>query len=167
MIFHTGDVCSICEETESEVTINDRCHMIIGQSYTPHDSISIDDNADFASQGWPGSGINGDPYIIEGLSIEERGAACISITGTTVYFKIKDCLLQKPPTYAGKKDSGVFLENVANGIVLNCIAEEMSLGIQVRDSRNCNLRNNIANDNHGGIYLINSSNCIMQGNTAK
>ena len=42
-------------------------------AYTPHAPITITSNADFSTQGWPGSGTVDDPYVIEGLNITSDG----------------------------------------------------------------------------------------------
>jgi len=54
---------------------------------TPHDPIVIDEDSDFNNQGWPGSGTEESPYVIEGLDITSDGN-CISISNTNVHFRI-------------------------------------------------------------------------------
>jgi len=44
-----------------------------GAAYTSHAPITISSNADFSTQGWPGSGTVDDPYVIEGLNITSDG----------------------------------------------------------------------------------------------
>ena len=61
-------------------------------SYITSDSIEITSNSDFLNQGWPGTGTLEDPYVIENLQIiSDR--ICISISGTTDHFIIKNCSL--------------------------------------------------------------------------
>lgn len=43
--------------------------ITINQQFTPHAPISIRSNADFAAQGFSGSGTESDPYRIENLNI--------------------------------------------------------------------------------------------------
>jgi len=53
---------------------------------TDHVPIIIDEEADFVSQGWPGTGTSGDPYLISGLSIVySSGTPSISISDTASY----------------------------------------------------------------------------------
>ncbi|MHA2133673.1 MAG: right-handed parallel beta-helix repeat-containing protein [Candidatus Thorarchaeota archaeon] len=64
--------------------------------YTNHVPFVIDGDADFDSQGWPGSGTEGDPYIIAGLRIvADLDMICISIMNTDLYFVIRDCYVEQ------------------------------------------------------------------------
>jgi len=65
-------------------------------TYIPHAPIWIMDDFDFQSQasseGWPGSGTPGDPYVIEGYDINGSIAGhCIWIETTTAHFEINNC----------------------------------------------------------------------------
>ncbi|MHA2265333.1 MAG: right-handed parallel beta-helix repeat-containing protein, partial [Candidatus Thorarchaeota archaeon] len=64
--------------------------------YTNHVPIVIDGDSDFTSQGWPGSGSEGDPYVIYGLRISyDLGVPLIQIWNTDAYFEIRDCLIDQ------------------------------------------------------------------------
>ena len=61
-------------------------------AYEPHEPIEIMSDLDFAEQGWPGNGIESDPYVIEGYEI--RGQySCIFVGNTSAYFVARNCLL--------------------------------------------------------------------------
>ncbi|TFG13140.1 hypothetical protein EU537_07470, partial [Candidatus Thorarchaeota archaeon] len=156
-------------------------------SYTPHAPITITSNADFAAQGWPGSGTKGDPYVIEGLNITDE-RHCIDIRETTVHFLIRNCLLS---SYEYTITSGVIFLNVTHGSVIDCSIEYHDQGIHLADSTNCVLTNNTvteARDGSGivlnrahnntlaynrairnyyhGIVIYYSDNCTIEHNTA-
>jgi parallel beta-helix repeat protein len=74
---------------------NESKAVIIGD-YTEHGPIVIDDDSDFVTYGFSGSGNPGDPYMIEGLRIvSDTGKPAIAITGTiTKYFRISNCTIE-------------------------------------------------------------------------
>ena len=68
--------------------------------YIPHDPFRINSDAEFVTmagiEGWPGNGLPGNPYIIEGYDINGSGYTyCIYIGNTTVYFEVRDCYLHE------------------------------------------------------------------------
>ncbi len=90
------------------------------QTYTPHAPMVIDSNDDFASEGWSGGGIQGNPYTIEWLEFTSAiDEACISISMTTAWFRIRYCCFA-PTDFA----YAVTLWNVSNGEILHCITAE-------------------------------------------
>jgi parallel beta-helix repeat protein len=154
----------VFENTKSGEVHNEGYKMTLGQSYTPHASIFINDNSGFAGQGWPGNGIVGDPYIMEGLSFDDWSDACIFIKGTTVYFEIRDCYFKRHES--GTTGNGIVLENVANGRVIDNIIEQRKWAIQVTKSSNCVLMNNTISRTWG-IFLTDSNNCTVGRNSVK
>ncbi|MGY5872322.1 MAG: NosD domain-containing protein [Candidatus Thorarchaeota archaeon] len=137
--------------------------MIPADSYIPHGPIVISNNNDFVTQGWPGSGTLVEPFIIEGLNIT-ADEVCISITNTTVYFEISDCLM-----FSGGVSSfdGIILENVTHGTVRNCNVHQHHMGISLLNSNNCILTGNTASNNSWyGFRLANSISCTLINNTA-
>ncbi len=139
-------------------------NIIPGFTYTDHAAIVINDDADFASQGWPGSGVIEEPYIIEGLSFVEGNDACISISDTTVYFEVRDCYFERSEGLT--TGIGIILENVANGNVIDCIMESLKQAIRILDSRYCIIMRNTVSRSWG-ISLENSSNCTLKENTVE
>ncbi len=164
MTFLSANGYLVFENTESCAVHNEKHQMTLGQSYTPHASIFINDNSGFASQGWPGRGIIGDPYIIEGLSFDDGSGTCISISDTTVYFEIRNCYFKRHES--GTTGNGVLLENLANGKIIDSIIEQRKLAIKVLDSQNCMLMNNIVYQTWG-IFLNNSNSCTLRENNVK
>ena len=122
-------------------------HLIAG---TPHAPIVIVSDANFSDtalvEGWPGDGSPGDPYRIEGLDIDLGGASghCISISNTQVHFIIRDCNLTGATQFM-VSGSGIFLNKVGNGTLIN----------------------NICNNNWNGILLDKSSFNLVTNNTCR
>ncbi|MBN2230092.1 MAG: right-handed parallel beta-helix repeat-containing protein [Candidatus Thorarchaeota archaeon] len=157
-------IIGIYSDEQPVIPINGdtRHKTAVPSSYIPHESIIIRNNSDFASQGWPGSGVPNDPYIIEKLNVtSDRN--CIDIRNTTVYFEIYDCLL----THAGdSRTEGILLVNVTHGKIINCSAELHLYAFHFWNCSDCTAMNNTARDNYGGFYCYESSNCTMNNNTA-
>ena len=94
-------------------------------AHTNHVPILIDGDDDFVSQGWPGSGTSGDPYIISGLNITyATGMVLITITDTRAYFVIRDCYINQ-----GSSTYGVFLNNATHGVIEHFTARSNDIGI--------------------------------------
>ena len=66
----------------------------ISSNYIPHAHIVIDNDDDFITLGFNGTGTSIDPYLIEGYNITAVGYdSAIEISDTTKYFEIRDCFL--------------------------------------------------------------------------
>ncbi len=109
-------------------------------AYTEHDVIVIRNNSDFETQGWPGTGTEGDPYTIEDLLIatSESDTMCIDIRDTTAHFVIRNCFLYGEH---GQWDFGLHIWDSFNGIIEDCTITEN--GIYLRDSDNMTITNNL------------------------
>ncbi len=132
-------------------------------SYTPHGPITISDDIDFESQGWPGNGTKTDPYVIEGLNITVTSTG-ISISDTRVYFEIRNCVvISSSPS----GNPGIYLYNSTYGVIEDCIVDSHSIGIHVYRSHHCMLINNTAsNSQDHGFHVSFSENCTLIGNEA-
>jgi parallel beta-helix repeat protein len=123
----------------------------------------ITSNADFESQGWSGSGLKEDPYIIESLAITSLEIG-IDISDTTVYFEIQDCAISSS---GSSSEDGIYLNNVTHGTVENCIVNSYKNGLRLNNSSNCKLNNNTSTSNSdNGFTLWYSYNCMLTDNTA-
>ena len=84
------------------------------QDLTDHVPIIIDEDADFVSQGWPGTGTSGDPYVISGLNITyANGQDSIEISDVTEYYVIRDCYINQ----GSFPSMAMHLNNASNGLV--------------------------------------------------
>ncbi|MFW9812395.1 MAG: nitrous oxide reductase family maturation protein NosD [Candidatus Thorarchaeota archaeon] len=137
-----------------------QCFEITG--YTSHATISIQNNDDFDSQGWPGNGTSDDPYIISGLNITSDDR-CIVITNTDVYYRIENCYIS---SLGARNQLGIYLLNAPFGTVDNCKINSHEEGIRVQDSHHCNVTNNILYYNlYNGIFLSVADYAIVENNT--
>ncbi len=68
-------------------------HLAMGYSTVESSPVVIDSDGDFVANGYEGSGVKGDPYVIEGLRIDSRGNMSngIEVVNTHAYFVITRC----------------------------------------------------------------------------
>jgi len=132
-------------------------------SYITHGAISISGDSAFASQGWPGDGSSGSPYIIEGLEIIADGT-CISIFNTNVHFVIRNCILSQTSTGI---NTGIRFSHVNNGAIENCSISNVYVGIILNDIDDCYIVNNTLTDcgEYGIAQASSSYNCILSKNS--
>ena len=112
-------------------------------AYVERGPIEILNDSAFDLYGFAGSGTPSEPYLIEGYNITSNTDTLITIAGTTMHFKIKDC-------------------------ILNCLGSASYLAIEVMSSGSGTIENNtILNSTHpnGIISIISSGNVTMLDNT--
>ncbi|MFW5907627.1 MAG: NosD domain-containing protein, partial [Candidatus Natronoplasma sp.] len=164
----------------------DRTEHAVNDEYEEREPLHIEGNEDFANQseenGWPGSGTEQDPYIIEGYRIDGGDNEAILIDEVDDYFIIRDNLLEGGQygvhlilTYNGSI-KGNIVEGVEMGIFLrasdynivenNVVTSNEEYGIRPSGSFNNTIRGNILEENSIGIAVINSANHTFEGNTA-
>ncbi len=110
-----------------------------------HDPISIDSDLDLiamaASEGWPGSGAQGNPYIISNISIDgDHKNLGIYIGNTTLYVEIWNSTITNVTQYVSNRGNG---------------------GLKLKNVGNISVMNMTANGNHGGIIIEGSSSVII------
>ncbi|MHA1654216.1 MAG: right-handed parallel beta-helix repeat-containing protein [Candidatus Thorarchaeota archaeon] len=129
-------------------------------AYVEHGPIDIGSDSQFSWQGWPGSGTEADPYVIEGFNITAGSDSCIQIRSTTVYFVIRGCFLSSSST-------GIYLFNVQNGRVENnTITGCPWTGMCLSGCSNTIVTNNtIIDAKDYGIRLVFSSDNTLTDNT--
>jgi parallel beta-helix repeat protein len=142
-------------------------------AYIAHSPLNITGDADFLLQNtsepfcWAGTGIENDPYIIEGLNITLGPGAttpAISLANTTFYFILRASWLAG----AHQFHAGVYLENVTHGTMANNTIQNHFSGIRL--AANCTnntiTRNTIFNcTNYGLIIEADSENNSVTWNT--
>ncbi|NHJ25053.1 MAG: hypothetical protein EAX89_10785 [Candidatus Lokiarchaeota archaeon] len=133
------------------------------------DQIIIDGNLDFHNtatiKGWSGDGSKENPYLVKSITVN-ASEIMISIKNTNLFFRVRNFLLS-----GGKK--GIYLENISNGEISDCVIENVAYGIQILSSNNCSLLNNtIKSCRYYGIHVGNnnqtsviSNNINMTGNS--
>lgn len=118
-----------------------------------------------------GTGTAGDPYVIEGWTIE-GGQACIRIQDTTKHFVIRDCEVSNG-------GNGILLVHAKNGIIENCVVRNAASdcsqsgdpygscgdGICIYESEEITVSAcRVEDSDASGISLYGSSDCLIQGN---
>jgi parallel beta-helix repeat protein len=158
---------------QSTTAVSDTRRREMLAAGTPHGPIAIDGDSNFSAtallEGWHGDGSPENPYIIDGLNIDLGGEEdyCIRIYNATVSFIIRNCNL----TGASGENSwqggvGIYLENVANGVLVNNTCNNNGYGICLSSSNYNTMEDNTCNNNTGnGIDLLESdSNTVMNNN---
>lgn len=132
--------------------------------YIINSTIDIDNDTAFGPSGYnfPGSGIEGDPYIIAGMNITSNSADLIDISDTTKYFDIKDNLLDG----INASYNGISLSNVINGQIENNTLRNNKNGVKLASSSDGNYiyNNTISNNSENGIQLVDSDNNVIDDN---
>lgn len=122
------------------------------QSFVSHSPIFIDSNDNFTQLGFPGSGTELDPYLIEGFAFSGTFTDLIEIRDTTAYFKIKNNTIDGMNQFS----TGIHLANVVNATIEgNYVFNNTGYGIELESSSNNSITNNSVYDNQGwaGINL--------------
>ncbi|MBI5000380.1 MAG: right-handed parallel beta-helix repeat-containing protein [Euryarchaeota archaeon] len=164
-------------------------------NYITHAPIRINSDAEFASmaasEGWNGSGAQGNPYIIENYDINGTGYSyCIYVGNTTVYYVIRNCNLHHAngiDVWPYFYNSGLMINNGTNAIVEitnasynnlvglytsyssnisfnNCSAWSNDYGICAELSSDVTFTNNTASSNYYGLLFSSSNRCTMTMN---
>ena len=125
----------------------------VSQGYIPHDVIAIDGNADFFSQaaleGWPGSGSENDPIIIEGYSICESRHLFRAIH-TDIHFVFRSNFLDG----VDQSWCGFYLNNVSNGRIYGNTVTNSAIPIHVIAIQNCLFENNLMYHNGNMVFAL-------------
>jgi parallel beta-helix repeat protein len=103
--------------------------------------------------GATGVGTRVDPYVISNLVISATNS-CISVTDTTAYFIIFNCILD-----SGPDDPAILFDNVENGQVVLCEISGGTSGVEFLDSLDCSLLNNTIYGCWIGIHMNMAVNC--------
>ncbi|MFX1536132.1 MAG: NosD domain-containing protein, partial [Promethearchaeota archaeon] len=110
----------------------------------PHPPIAIASDADFASSGFPGTGIPGDEYMIINYEIITTTGEGISISGTTKHFIIAGC-------YIDAKFDGIVIKSVADGTAGIYNNTLNNCGIDVESSNEVEIEDNTITNTGVGI----------------
>ncbi len=156
--------CAYSPPKTSEPTIPARI------AYTEHEPILITGNTLFASkassEGWPGDGTPGNPYVIEGYEIDAGGLAwCIHIESTDVHFIVRDCYLHDA-SYKYDDGAAIRFYDVSYGTVENCSVERSGrFGFLAWDSSHISFKNCTSHIAPIGIYLPHCHHITVAGSS--
>jgi parallel beta-helix repeat protein len=132
-----------------------------GENLAPHVPIYINDTADFQSQGWPGTGTEGDPFVISDLNITyDIDQVLIRIYNVDSYFVIRDC-------YLGQLSAswGIHIENVTNAAIEFVTVSSKGNGINFVNTINSTISYVDANvETPEGLNVLSSANVEIEHN---
>ncbi len=124
-----------------------------------HPRIEINNDTDFALQGWFGSGTQIDPFRIENLIFNplQFHDDCIKIHNTTVHFIIQNCtFLTSMTDGSGWSYAGIILDKANNAVIRNNTFSSQ-YGIELHNANWNQVLNNTLDDNQVSVVLSNSS----------
>jgi len=129
----------------------------ITQTYTFHDPIHIDGNADFLSQasseGWPGEGTPENPIIISGYSFA-AAEHMLRVENSDLHFEFIDNQLDGFSWVW----CGIAIINSANGVIKDNYVRRAAAGIHVVTVENYTIEGNEVRDSEfGGIIVEDGS----------
>lgn len=137
--------------------------------------IHLYEDPDLASEasanGWPGSGSQVDPYIIQDLDIDGTGNSYgLFIGHIESHLVIRNCTIHDADTASSPqyRGNGIYMIGSANITIEECtIINNNASGIFVRMSNNLTIDNNLVSGvpNGSGIYLWEVENSTVTGNT--
>ena len=132
------------------------------------EKITIDGNSDWVSAKTAGictgDGTFSDPYVIKDLEINsESGGTCFQIRNSNVYFRVENCTFYN--SGEAFQFSGIKLQSVSNGILINNTLSENNHGMIVSYGYNLTITgNNVKNNVIDGIFLQFSDNNNVSNN---
>lgn len=168
--FSTANSIKIRLETTNNINI---CNLAIGNGYTLHEPIVINEDEDFTAENGVtgGSGTKEDPYIIEGWEIDlslyppskgyKDGIQIIrtSITSPiTKYFVIRNCYIHN--SMDDQDGIVILIRKSGLGRIENCITEKCDSGIYI-SADNFQVKNCLSKNNAMGIKISSSINVVI------
>lgn len=128
-------------------------------NYFTHATISITSNLDFtlANGVTGGAGTPTDPYIISFYEINASANHGLYIENTDAYVYIYNCFVRD----GGTLYNGIYLNNVQNAYIDDCVLVNNKYGILFENSNNNTILNNNASSNYYiGIYGTGNHNIV-------
>ncbi len=118
-------------------------------SYSLHDPILIEEESSFISEGFTGSGTLYDPYILQGVRIENV-TTCVSIRGVDSIFILKDCEFVSEGSREDPVMNVILFETFLSKII-NC--SFVNGGVHLDFSQGCNISDSEFLDSYFGVYF--------------
>ncbi|TET07241.1 MAG: hypothetical protein E3J86_13715 [Candidatus Thorarchaeota archaeon] len=131
------------------------------KSYSVHEPIIITSDSDFETQGWPGAGTEGTPYVLENLNISAPVIG-IQIANTTKHFVIRNCWFSTGGTYWG--EGSITLTNVISARIEDNHFAKGYFAICVFDSSGSSITGNTISTSVLGLLANNLNSTIFANN---
>lgn len=150
----------------------DTDQMVITINYD-RDPIRIDSDGDFTIDNGviSGSGISGDPYLIDGWYIDATGQGQgIYIGNTTAYYIIQNCTIVGSSGYAGQygvnyyDDFGITLNDADHGFINDCSILDANSYVWYVQSNYIEINYTVISNSVGGL-AFNGHNLTFTNNT--
>ena len=137
--------------------------------YTVHDPIDIESNAELIAQAldesWPGTGLSGNPYVIQGYNITSDTGSGIRIDDVDLFLIIRDCVVTLTGGGSGGSVGGIVIWSSENCVVdSNTVQGNRDRGILIAYSNGNLVSNNIVSGKFEGIELYYSEDCTITDN---
>jgi len=146
------------------ITSNGTTHESFRQftkSYSVHEPIIITSDSDFETQGWPGAGTEGNPYVLENLNISAPVIG-VQIVNTTIHFVIRNCWFSTGGTYWG--EGSITLTNVISARIEDNYFAKGYYAICVFDSSGSSITGNTIGTSVLGLLAYNLNSTIFANN---
>jgi len=128
--------------------------------------MTIDNDADFETYGFPGDGSAGNPYRIENYNITTTDDYCLNFGGyTTKCFIIQNCYLKTDTNYAIYLGKYQILANDTVSIFHNVIISTNNDGIRLNGGIGSSIKENHIVAFSGGIEIRESNFTYVKNNT--
>jgi parallel beta-helix repeat protein len=157
-LFAFGFFAGLTSAERVELVVQTVANALVPK-YTSHPAIKISSNVEFNSTNGVtgGNGSTENPYIIEGLDINDTAKnPQIHILNTNVHFSVRNCQIRGNNT--GNLTLGICYNKVWYGIIENCtISSNYYRGIYLYDSSMNKITNNTVAKNKIGIWMHTNS----------
>ncbi len=125
--------------------------------YTNHPRIRVDNDSEFLSAGFEGAGTPENPYVISNINITSQSDPII-ISDTNAHFIIRN-------SWFSSMGHGIYLFQVGNATLENCIITAENFGIYLLNCRNISIDRMEMRSGSAGIYAGGLDNSIIENST--
>ncbi len=178
LIVYNGESSDMRSTEETHPRVEQEIHSNVEEEEltdrVERDPIRIESDEEFEDKaqenGWPGSGTEDDPFIIEDYYIDgNEEDSPIVIENVESHFMIRDNRLYNSnrSRSVSEGNSGILLLRTRNGVVRENELELNSYGVRLEESSDIEILNNFALNNHVGFQLSSSDENVMEGNVAR
>ncbi len=139
--------------------VNNIINYFVKSEYNVNERVYIKSDEDFLNYGFPGTGTDIDPYLIEDLHFDSTSSSeyyGIYIANTKKHFLIRNCIIED-------LSIGIFLDSVTGSVDSTTISNCM-IGIGIENSSSILMKNSYINYNNYGILIGYSHSCMIRYN---
>ncbi|MGY5872752.1 MAG: right-handed parallel beta-helix repeat-containing protein [Candidatus Thorarchaeota archaeon] len=128
--------------------------------YTPHDTFLIDELTDFALFGFPGEGIESNPFVISSLNITaSNGNISLKVLSIYAYITIVDCFINQ-----GSSEYAIELVNTTHVTIEYVTIESAGGGINSFFANNTQIDYSHVSADVDAVLIDHSHGCQLNGN---